>query len=261
MKHQRNGKKHSGPPNALGAPSAKEEPSPKSTSQVRLLLVDDHTLFREALASLLALDPRVVVIGEAGEGTHALNLIATLKPDVVLLDLSMPGMHGTEVLRQVRLSYPMVKCLVLTVHLSEPIVRAAIQAGAAGYLLKEATRTELSTAIHSVAKGHLYISPLIADKVLSGYIGMFTPSQREINPWQILSEQEQDVLKQVAEGATNKEIAAALCISVRTVEKHRASLTSKLNLKTTAALTAYAIEQELVTSAAVIRRDHSSKEH
>jgi DNA-binding NarL/FixJ family response regulator len=200
----------------------------------------------------------LAVIGEAGEGAHALNLIATLKPDVVLLDLSMPGMHGTEILRQVRISNPKVKCLVLTSHLSEPIVRAAIQAGAAGYLLKDTTRTELITAIYSVAKGRTYISPLIADKVLPRYVGMPASSKRKTTPWQILSEREQGVFKYVAEGATNKAIAAALNISVRTVEKHRASLMSKLNLRTTAALTAYAIEHELVTSDAVLKYDRPS---
>lgn len=106
--------------------------------------MEDHTLVREALASLLALDPQLHVIGEAGNGTDALRLVATLLPDIVLLDLSLPGMHGTEIIRQVRLSHPTVKCLVLTVHMSEPIVRASLHSGAAGYLLKESSFEELS---------------------------------------------------------------------------------------------------------------------
>jgi DNA-binding NarL/FixJ family response regulator len=218
-------------------------------------------LVREALASLLALDPQVRVIGTAGNGDDALRLIATLQPNVVLLDLSMPGMHGTEVIRQVRLSHPAVKCLVLTVHMSESIVRAALQAGATGYLLKESSYAELRTAIRSVAQGQTYLSPLIADTVLSGYLGQQSPFPSEGSPWQRLSVREREVLKLVAEGATSKKIAEDLCISVRTVEKHRASLMLKLNLRTTAALTAYAIKHELVTSASVLKLDLLSEEN
>ena len=223
--------------------------------------MDDHTLVREALASLLALDPRVHVIGEAGSGTDALRLIGTLKPDIVLLDLSMPGLHGTEMIRQVRISHPAVKCLVLTVHMSEPIIRSALQAGAAGYLLKESSYAELKTAIQSVAQGQTYLSPMIADTVLCGYLEKQSPFPGEGSPWQRLSDREREVLKLVAEGATSKEIAESLCISARTVEKHRASLMIKLNLRTTAALTAYAIKHELVTSAGVLKLDLLSEEN
>ena len=217
--------------------------------------MDDHTIVREALASLLALDSQICVIGAAGNGADALRLIASLQPNVVLLDLSMPGIHGTEIIRQVRLSHSAVKCLVLTVHMSEPIVRAALQAGAAGYLLKESSYAELRTAIHSVAQGQTYLSPMIADKVLCGYLEKQSPLPGEGGPWQRLSDREREVLKLVAEGATSKAVAETLCISVRTVEKHRASLMIKLNLKTTAALTAYAIKHELVTSAGVLKLD------
>jgi DNA-binding NarL/FixJ family response regulator len=139
--------------------------------------------------------------------------------------------------------------------MSEPIIRAAFHAGAAGYLLKEASHTELKTAIHSVAQGQTYVSPMITDKVLLGYLAKSCQSPSEATPWQILSERERQVLKLVAEGATSKTIAECLCISVRTVEKHRASLMSKLSLKSTAALTAFAIRHELVTSAGVLKMD------
>ena len=255
MNHRSNHKK---PSRSNGdsnhAPSGKEK-QPGPDSGIRILLVDDHTVVREALASLLALDPQVRVIGAAGNGADALRLIATLQPDVVLLDLSMPGIHGTEMIRQVRLSHPSVKCLVLTVHMSESIIRAALQAGAAGYLLKESSYAELRTAIHSVAQGQTYLSPMITDKVLGGYLGKQSPFGSEETPWQKLSVREREVLKLVAEGATSKGIAECLCISVRTVEKHRASLMMKLNLRTTAALTAYAIKHELVTSAGVLKLD------
>jgi len=259
MSHRSSNKKPTGPTGASNHAPSGEERRPALDSQIRILLVEDHTLVREALASLLALDLQVRVIGEAGNGADALRLIATLQPDVVLLDLSMPGIHGTELIRQVRLSHPSVKCLVLTVHVSESIIRAALHAGATGYLPKESSYTELRTAIHSVAQGQTYLSPMIADKVLSGYLGNQSPSSGEETPWKRLSVREREVLKLVAEGATSKGIAECLCISVRTVEKHRASLMLKLNLRTTAALTAYAIKHELVTSAGVLKLDFLSE--
>jgi DNA-binding NarL/FixJ family response regulator len=237
------------------------EKDPVSEPRIQILLVDDHTIVREALASLLALDPEIRVIGAAGNGTDALRLIETLHPDIVLLDLSLPGMHGTEIIRQARFSHPAVKCLVLTVHMSEPIVRAALHSGAAGYLLKESSFEELRTAIHSVARGQTYLSPMITDKVLTGYLRKQSPQPSEGSPWQKLSDREREVLKLVAEGATSKEIAENLCISVRTVEKHRASLMAKLNLRTTAGLTAYAIKNELVTSVSVLKLDILSEEN
>jgi DNA-binding NarL/FixJ family response regulator len=238
-----------------------EERRSVSEPRIQILLVDDHTIVREALASLLALDQEIRVIGAAGNGTDALRLVATLQPEIVLLDLSLPGMHGTEIIRQVRLSHPTVKCLVLTVHMSEPIVRAALHSGAAGYLLKESSFEELRTAIHSVAQGKTYLSPMITDKVLCGYLGKQPKLPIEEGPWQRLSDREREVLKLVAEGATSKEIAESLCISVRTVEKHRASLMTKLNLRTTAGLTAYAIKNELVTSAGVLKLDLLSEDN
>lgn len=255
MNHRSNNKKPSTPSDTSNHAPSGEERRPKPESEIRILLVDDHTVVREALASLLALDPQVRVIGTAGNGADALRLIATLQPDVALLDLSMPGIHGTELIRQIRLSHPSVKCLVLTVHMSESIIRAALHAGASGYLLKESSYTELRTAIHSVAQGQTYLSPMITDKVLYGYLGKQSPFPSEGSPWQRLSDREREVLKLVAEGGTSKAIAERLCISVRTVEKHRASLMMKLNLRTTAALTAYAIEHELVTSADVLKLD------
>lgn len=222
---------------------------------IRIFLVEDHTLVREALASLLSLDKNIHIIGETGNGTEAVQLIASLQPAIVLLDLSLPGLHGNDIIRQVKARFPDVKCLVLTVHMSEPIVRAALQAGAAGYLLKESSHAELKTAIYSVAQGKMYLSPMITDKVLCGYLGNQSSAPSESNPWQRLSDREREALKLVAEGATSKEIAKQLCISIRTVEKHRASLMSKLNLKSTAALTAYAIKHELVSSADVLRLD------
>lgn len=235
--------------------AASHTSSHSSHLPIRIVLVEDHTLVREALASLLSLDTNIHIIGETGNGTEAVQLIASLQPAIVLLDLSLPGLHGTDIIREVKARFPDIKCLVLTVHMSEPIVRAALQAGAAGYLLKEASHAELKTAIYSVAQGKTYLSPMITDKVLCGYLGTPASAPNESDPWRRLSDREREALKLVAEGATSKEIAKQLCISIRTVEKHRASLMSKLNLKSTAALTAYAIKYELVSSAEVLKRD------
>ena len=260
MDHRSNRKKPTKPTGVPNAAAAGANKTSAADVHIRVLLVEDHTLVREALASLLALDAGIRVVGEAGNGTDALRMIATLQPDIIVLDLSMPGIHGTELIRQVRLSHPAVKCLVLTVHVSESIIRAALQAGATGYLPKESPYTELRMAIQSVANGHTYLSPMIADKVLYGYLGQHPVSADDENPWKLLSARERDVLKLVAEGATSKAIAECLCLSVRTVEKHRASVMLKLNLRTTAALTAYAIKHELVTSAGVLKLDLLSGE-
>jgi len=227
---------------------------------IRILIVDDHTLVREALGRLLALDPGVEVVGQASTGREALELIPARHPSVVLLDLSLPGLHGIDVIREIKSRYSAVKCLVLTVYSSDHIVQAALLAGAWGYLLKEASYDELMIAIHAVGNGQRYISPSIADKVVSG-LSLSPPGQTEglANPWQRLSDRERQVLKFVAEGMSNKEIADNLCLSVRTVEKHRASLMAKLNLKTVAALTAFAIKCQLVTDTDVLKRDPGSK--
>lgn len=253
MNNRSNDKKPCNPRSASNRVPSEEKRDHARDSRIRILLVDDHTLVREALASLVGLDPQIHVIGEAGNGTEALRLIDTLQPAVVLLDLSMPGIHGTEVIRQTKIAHPAVRCLVLTVHMSEPIVRAAFHAGAAGYILKEASHEELKTAIHSVAQGQTYLSPMIANTVLSGYLEKRPFLSMEGSPWLQLSNRERETLKLVAEGYTSKEIAERLCISVRTVEKHRANLTCKLNLKTTASLTAFAIKHELVSSTEVLK--------
>jgi DNA-binding NarL/FixJ family response regulator len=261
MNHRLDKKNPSSPRSISIHASSEKERRSGSDSRIRILLVDDHTVVREALASLLALDSHFHIIGEAANGTDALRLIATLQPDVAIIDLAMPGIHGTELIRQVRLTYPSVKCLVLTIHMSESIIHAALQAGATGYLPKESSYTELKTAIHSVAQGQTYLSPMITGRVLSGYLGKDSSLPDEETPWQKLSVRERDVLKLVAEGAGSKKIAECLCISVRTVEKHRASLMLKLDLRTTAALTAYAIKHELVSSADVLRRAFLSVEN
>jgi DNA-binding NarL/FixJ family response regulator len=211
----------------------------------RLILVEDHTILREGLRALFAHDPQLEVVAETDNGRDAVRAACTLKPDLVLMDLSMPGMDGLTAIREIKRRHPEIKILALTVHKTEEYIRTALEAGASGYVLKDASRQELLMAIQSVLKGKTYISPAVSERIISGYLdGGKTPTVRSASD--VLTERERQVLKLVAEGRRNKEIAQFLCISVKTVEKHRANLMSKLNLHTASALTAFAIENDLV---------------
>ncbi len=212
----------------------------------RILLVEDHTLLRQGLCSLLSSDPNIEVIGEADNGKDAIRLAVTLAPNLILMDLSMPGTNGTESIREIKKRYPGIKILVLTVHMAEEYIREALHAGADGYVLKHATRDELILAIKSVLNGKTYLSPDIAEKVVSGYLD----GGKGINPvsaWDSLTLREREVLKLIAEGQGNKHIASYLCVSVKTVEKHRSNLMRKLNLHNAAVLTSFAIEKGMVS--------------
>lgn len=219
-----------------------------------MLLLDDHAIFREALRSLLALDPAIEVVGEAANGWEALRLVGTLRPSLVLTDLSLPGLHGVEVIREMKRLQPGLTILVLTVHATDTFVRASLQAGAAGYVVKEASYDELKFAIHSVMKGRSYVSPSVANTVVHSYLHDGRISGNGGPLWEKLTKREREVLKLVAEGTKNKAIADCLCISVKTVEKHRASLMSKLDLHSAAALTTFAIEHGLIATSEFLDR-------
>lgn len=192
------------------------------------------------------MDPHIQIVGKAGSGRDALNMIASVHPDLVITDLSLPGIHGVEIIRQLKQIYPTIKVLVLTVHASETFVRASLEAGALGYVVKDASFAELQLAISSVMAHKVYLTPSITNSFMSSYLtGTHQPDDRN-NPWKILTEREREVLKFISEGAKNKQIAECLCLSIRTVEKHRLNLMAKLNLKSTAALTAFAIEHGLI---------------
>ena len=212
----------------------------------RILLVEDHTLLRQGLCSLLSSDPNIEVVGEADNGKDAIRLAGSLSPNLILMDLSMPGTNGTESIREIKKRYPAIKILVLTVHMAEEYIREALHAGTDGYVLKHATHDELILAIKSVLNGKTYLSPDIAEKVVSGYLD----GGKGINPvsaWDSLTLREREVLKLIAEGQGNKHIANYLCVSVKTVEKHRSNLMRKLNLHNAAVLTSFAIEKGMVS--------------
>lgn len=212
----------------------------------RILLVEDHTLLRQGLRALLSSDPNLEVVGEAENGKDAIRLAGSLSPDLIVMDLSMPGINGAESIIEIKKRYPEIKVMVLTVHNAEEYVREALHAGADGYVLKHATFEELILAIKSILNGKTYLSPDIAEKVVNGYLG----GGRGINPvstWDSLTLREREVLKLIAEGHGNKHIANYLCVSVKTVEKHRSNLMHKLDLHNAAMLTVFAIEMGMIS--------------
>ena len=194
---------------------------------------------------LLASHPDLEVVGEAGDGRKAVQCVENLKPDLVLMDLSMPEKDGMEATREIKRRFPETKILALTVHDSEEYVLVALKAGADGYILKKATHAELVMAIRSVLAGEPYLSPGISDKVIKGYLAG-KRTLRGTASWDMLTPREMEVLKLIAEGYKSKEIAEHLFISVNTVEKHRNNIMKKLELHSASGLTAFAIKKGLV---------------
>lgn len=216
-------------------------------SKKQIFIVEDHRLFREGLKAMLSPNPEYEIAGEAEDGLEAVRLIRKTKPDLVLLDLSMPRVSGFSVLREIKAAMPEVKILVLSIHESDEYVLQAFEAKADGYAVKDSSREELRVAIRSVLDGKKYISPGVAGSVLEGYIdGRKTLKRR--SALDTVTQREKEVLKLLGEGHQNKEIADLLNISVKTVEKHRSNLMTKLDLHNAAALTAFAFEHGLITT-------------
>jgi len=217
-----------------------------SKNKKRIVIAEDHTILREGLKALLSQDPGLEIVGEARDGLDAVRVISELKPDLALMDLSMPRMSGIDAIREVKRCCPDTKVLVLTVHKTEEYVIASLKAGANGYLLKESTHQELLHAVSHVLDGRPYLSPGISDTIISGYLsGRKDDVHTSLDT---LSQREKEVLKLIAEGHKNKEIAEYLFISVKTVEKHRDNIMKKLNLHSTLALAKFAMENGLVES-------------
>ncbi|MEA2080123.1 MAG: response regulator transcription factor [Pseudomonadota bacterium] len=211
-----------------------------------ILLADDHSILREGLRALLSNTADLEVIGEAEDGQDTIEKVRQLQPELVLLDLSMPIINGTEAIRVIKQRNPGIKIIALTVHKSEEYVRATLDAGADGYVLKDDTSNDLLASIRNVRKGKVHLSPGICDKVINGYLDR--PAKARSGPsWEQLTLREREVLKLIAEGNKNRGIAECLSVSIKTVEKHRSNLMKKLDLHGVSALTMYAIDNGLVS--------------
>ena len=211
-----------------------------------IAIAEDHTILREGLHSLLSASKDFDIVGEARDGLEAIRCAETAKPDLMLLDLSMPRMNGLAVIGRIRQTSPQTKILALTAHASEEYVFEAFRLGASGYCLKDSPYSELLVAIETVLSEKRYVSPGISDLLLAGFLKSKT-EVKSSSAWDTLTQRERQILKLIGEGYRNKEIAEYLCISAKTAEKHRDNLMKKLNLHSASALTAYALERGLVT--------------
>lgn len=217
----------------------------KRTRKIRLLLVDDHPFVREGIKSHLATLAEIQVVGEAGNGKEALERAAQLKPDLVLMDISMPGMNGLEAISRLRRTAPAARVLVLTMHEDREYIAQVFRLGARGFVRKDGSPEELVRAIHAVNTGDAFFGPGVSC-VLLEEISRGVPNETTVDHALALSDREREVLAHVAEGRSNKEIAGCLGVGVRTVQTHREHIMNKLNIHSIAGLTRFAIAHGIV---------------
>jgi DNA-binding NarL/FixJ family response regulator len=210
----------------------------------RILIVEDHALLRAGMRSLISKDPSLEVVADLGNARDAIAALRTLEPDLILMDISMPGMSGIEAMIDIKKRYPRIRIIIVTVHRADEYIHSSLRAGADGYLLKDATHEELQVAIRSVLSGKTYLSPDVSGDVVQRYLNASSSSEK--TALQKLTHRERQVLRLIAEGHTNKYIAEYFTLSVKTVEKHRSNLMQKLNMHNASALTAYAIGHGLL---------------
>ena len=211
---------------------------------LRVMLADDHTLVRAGLHKLLDAIPSVAVVGEAGDGQTLLELAAQQHPDVVLMDIAMPGLNGLEATARLLQDNPAVRVMILSMHQSEEYVRRALRLGAVAYLLKDAAPMELELALAAVMRGETYLSPAVSKGVVSDYVQRLRSDDQAGDP---LSARQREVLQRIAQGLSTKEIARQLDLSVKTVETHRTSLMKLLDVHEVTGLVRYAIKTGLVS--------------
>jgi DNA-binding NarL/FixJ family response regulator len=211
----------------------------------RVVIVEDHALLRAGLRALLTLDPDIEVVGESDNGRDAIRIVGYLLPHLVLMDITMPGTNGFAAIADLKRRYPSIKVLVLTIHKTDEYIQESLNAGADGYILKGATQEELRLAMRTVLQGKSYLTPDISERIISGYLGGSKDNVLD-SSWSKLTQRERQVLKLIAEGQPNKLIAEYLCLSVKTVEKHRSNLMAKLDIHNASTLTGFAIERGLL---------------
>jgi len=216
-------------------------------SRIRILLVEDHAILQEGLVALLEIEKDLEIVGQAMNVPDAVELVRTLQPAVLMTDLTLGGESGIGLIARVKELAPQTHSLVLTAHDEEEYFRASMEAGALGYVLKDAGRAELLQGIRLVAGGQQYLSSAMARRVLSGYLKI-SPAGAPASPTSVLTSREREVLSKIATGHSNKVIASELKISVKTVEKHRANLMHKLGLRNSAEVTMFAIRHGLISA-------------
>ncbi len=210
---------------------------------IRILIADDHAVVRSGLRALLRAAPDLEVVGEAENGTEALHLVETLHPDMVLLDVTMPPENGIKTAQRLKQEHPEIIVLFLTMHEDESLLHEALQAGAAGYVIKRAEELEIIQAIHAASQGDIYVHPAMTRALLHQPV---TTVHRRGAPVDALTRRELEVLRLLARGNTNRQIAVLLDLSVRTIENHRANLMGKLGLESRVELVDYAEEHKLL---------------
>lgn len=210
---------------------------------IRVLIADDHAIVRTGLRALIHSESTLELAGEASGGYEAIELVGKVDPDVLVLDVSMPDLDGIEVTKRIKPQYPRLRVLILTIHEDEALLKAALKAGAAGYILKRAAEAELIAAIHTIMRGDLYIDPSMLRRLLNDEAA---PQAVSSNSIESLTPRETEVLRLIVQGYTNRQIGEELSISVRTAESHRANLSEKLGTHSRVELVRYAREHGLI---------------
>lgn len=222
--------------------------NPTPVQRITVLLADDHTVVRQGLRALLIVEGDIEIVGEADTGRHAVQLAKKLMPDVIVMDIAMPLLNGLEATRQITKQVPTTKVLILSSYSDDEYVQQLTEAGAAGYLVKQTAANDLLKAIREAHKGNAFFSPSIAKRLRDQCREAFVSGQPVKKRSDYLTTREAEVLQLIAEGQANKQIAAELCISIKTVEKHRQQVMNKLNIHDVAGLTRHAISKGIIES-------------
>lgn len=213
--------------------------------KIKVLLAEDHTIVRQGLKRILEEVPEIEVVGEASTGREAVCMSEKLRPDVVVIDITMPQLNGLEATRQIVRILPRTKVLVLTMHANEEYIRQMLKAGARGYLLKDAADSDLIAAITALERGSSFLSPAVSKIIIEDYV-QWAKKADFMDRYELLTNREREILQLIAEGKTNKEIAKLLCLSIYTVNTHRRRIMEKLDLHSTAEIVAYAMRKGIV---------------